>query len=119
MYIWDEPYIMTLGSETGTLENNLNWEAIFGEYGLSSPDKKYISRLQIRAAVLAGQMSVYIEYEKSGNWIKVAEINETVRKTVLIPINIKRCEIMRLKICGYGETRIYGIAKLTEQGSDG
>ena len=105
---------------TGTLDTSLvKWEAITGVFGTDSPDKKYISRIDVRLLLSVGaSVTFYAEYDSSGEWEHLYSKTGTTLCSFAIPMRPKRCDHMRLKIMGSGDAKIYSICKTIEQGSD-
>lgn len=97
----------------------IKWDAITGIIGTDSPDKKYISRINVRLNLEVGtRVYFYIEYDSCGTWEHLYSMTSHTLKTFSIPIKPKRCDHLRLKINGDGEAKIYSITKTIEQGSD-
>lgn len=105
---------------TGTLEDfPVRWEATTGIIGTDSPDKKYVSRLDVRMTLNANEsVAFYAEYDSSGTWEYLFTMDGTKLQTFSVPVQPKRCDHMRLKLIGYGDARIFSICKTVEQGSD-
>lgn len=105
---------------TGVLEESpIKWYAVTGVIGTDSPDKKYVSRMDVRMSLQAGTRVIfYAEYDSSGEWEYLFTMDGVTLKTFAVPIRPRRCDHMRLKVVGYGEAKIYSICKTTEQGSD-
>ena len=105
---------------TGVLETSqIDWEATTGTIGTASPDKKYISRLDIRMLLTVGtRVYIYIEYDSSGKWEHVFTMTGTKLQSFPVSIRPHRCDHMRLRIVGKGEAKIFSICKTIEQGSD-
>lgn len=105
---------------TGTLDTlPVKWQAVTGTIGTDHPDKKYLSRMDVRMWLQVGARVVfYAEYDSSGEWEYLFTMDGVKLQTFAVPIRPKRCDHMRLKIEGYGEAKIYSICKTTEQGSD-
>jgi len=98
----------------------IEWEAVTGVIGTDSPDKKYVSRMDVRMSLVAGsRVSFFAEYDSSGEWEYLFTMNGVKLQTFAVPIKPKRCDHMRLKIVGHGDAKIYSICKFTEWGSDG
>jgi hypothetical protein len=90
-----------------------------GIMGIDSPDKKYISKLNIRMSLDRGSRAFFfIEYDSSGDWEFLFRMDGSTFKSFTIPIRPQRCDHMRLRIEGNGEFKIYSISKTIEQGSD-
>ena len=97
----------------------VKWEAITGVIGTDSPDKKYISRLDVRMKLTLGaRVYFYVQYDSAGEWKQLHAMNGITLKSFSVPIRPQRCDHLRLKIVGEGDAKIYSICKTIEQGSD-
>jgi hypothetical protein len=97
----------------------ITWQAVTGIIGTESPDKKYISRMDVRMSLQVGTRVVfYVEYDSCGEWEHLFTMAGTSLRSFAVPIRPKRCDHMRLRIEGYGDAKIYSICKTIEQGSD-
>lgn len=104
---------------SGTDTALVPWFAETGEYGLSMPDSKYISRLNLRLALDWGANAmISIQYDSSGIWEKLCNITRKDIKPFTLPIKPRRCDHFRLKIEGNGGVRVYSISKTILQGGD-
>ena len=105
---------------SGTTEKlPIKWEAITGIFGTDSPDKKYISRLDVRLLLSPGStVTFYAEYDSSEVWEHLHTMVGTSLRSFAVPIRPKRCDHLRLRIVGQGDAKIYSICKTIEQGSD-
>ncbi len=105
---------------TGTLDTKaVKWSAETGIIGTDSPDKKYISRLDIRLSLTVGsRVYIYIQYDSLDVWEQIFATAGNTLKSFAVPIRPKRCDHLRLRIAGEGEAKIYSICKTIEQGSD-
>jgi hypothetical protein len=105
---------------TGAKEDKpIKWEATTGIIGTDSPDKKYISRMDVRMSLQPGtRVTFFAEYDSSGEWEYLFTMDGVKLRTFAVPIRPQRCDHLRLKIKGTGEAKIYSICKTTEQGSD-
>lgn len=105
---------------TGVLETeDVSWEAITGTIGTDSPDKKYISRLDIRMSLKVGtRVYFYVEYDSTGKWEHLFTMTGMTLQSFTVPVRPKRCDHLRLRIEGDGEAKIYSICKTVEQGSE-
>ena len=105
---------------SGTLDTSLvKWEAVTGIIGTDSPDKKYISRLDVRLKLDVGaKVVIYAEYDSNGVWEHLLTMDGTSLRSFAVPVRARRCDHMRLKISGYGGVKIFSICKTIEQGSD-
>ena len=105
---------------TGATETApIKWQAVTGIIGTDSPDKKYISRMDVRMSLAVGaRVAFYAEYDSSGEWEHLFTMDGVRLRTFAVPIRPQRCDHLRLKIVGCGDAKIYSICKTTEQGSD-
>jgi hypothetical protein len=104
----------------GNLDSRrLSWMAETGIMGTENPDKKYISKLNIRMSLAIGaRVAFYIQYDSSNNWEFLFRTEGTSLRSFSMPIRPKRCDHLRLRIEGEGEGKIFSISKTIEQGSD-
>jgi hypothetical protein len=105
---------------TGVLETApIKWEAVTGIIGTDTPDKKYISRMDVRMKLAIGTVvTFYAEYDSSGEWKHLFSMTGKDLRSFAVPVRPKRCDHMRLKIVGVGDAKIFSISKTIEQGSD-
>ena len=97
----------------------VKWMAETGIIGTDSPDKKYISRLDVRMYLDMGARAFfYIQYDSSGAWEHIYTANGDRLRSFPVPIRPRRCDHLRLRIEGEGNANIYSICKTIEQGSD-
>ena len=110
--------VTMLGS--GTPDTTVvEWMAETGEIGISSPDMKYISRLNVRMQLdIGSEVRFYAQYDFSDTWEHLFTMQGTNLRSFSIPIRPKRCDNMKLRIEGVGMAKIYSITKTIEQGSD-
>ena len=116
----------------GNLEDEFEWEAIFGisgvEYrpaygGYSRSDlrgSQYMSRFDIRMYLEDGaKMDMWIMYDSDGEWRHQGTIKGNRTKTFVLPVIPRRCDHLRVKLNGKGDFRIYSISRILEAGGDG
>ena len=97
----------------------VEWEAITGIIGTDSPDKKYISRLDVRMSLSPGsRVYFFAQYDSVGEWELLYTSTGVTLRSFAVPIRPKRCDHLRLKIVGVGDAKIYSICKTIEEGSD-
>ena len=104
--------------EVNREDKDVEWSAESGIIGTDSPDKKYISRLTVRAKLEFGsRVTMFAEYDSSGCWEYVGTIDGTSLATHSIPMRLKRCDHFRIKILGKGNAQIFSICKSISEGS--
>jgi hypothetical protein len=105
---------------TGELdETPIKWEAVTGVIGTESPDKKYISRIDVRMHIPVGsRVMFFVEYDSDGEWQYLFTMTGMKLKSFPVPIRPLRCDHLRVKIVGEGDAKIYSICQTFEWGSD-
>ena len=105
---------------TGVEEGSaIEWVAVTGIIGTDLPDKKYISRMDVRMALQVGtRVILSAEYDSSGVWEHLFTMAGTTLRSFAVPVRPRRCDHLRLRFEGKGDAKIYSICKTLEQGSD-
>ncbi len=120
LYLVKENALLSIGGQTGTVEEPFAWEARFGVTGLTDPNQKYVSRFNVRANLSAGaEMSMLIQYDSDGVWHKMGTMKTAVTRTFLLPIVPRRCDHMQVIIRGKGDAKIYSVSRTYQGGGDG
>lgn len=111
--------IMSVNGDGEVESKTIKWSAESGVWGTDQPDKKYISRIDVRLRLNVGTRVIFlVEYDSSGEWEHLFTMMGTSLKTFSIPVKPKRCDHLRLRIDGEGDAKIYSITRTIEQGSD-
>lgn len=99
--------------------DNVEWMVQTGILGTDQPDRKYISRLNVRMSMdVGGRARFFVQYDSMGGWEHLGTVNVTSLKSFSLPIRPRRCDHLRLRIEGVGDARIYAITQTIEEGSD-
>lgn len=120
LYYIDGKNIKTvMGSSPSESKKDIEWMAETGVIGTDHPDKKYISRIDVRMLLdIDSEVRFSIQYDSIGEWIPLYTMRGTALRSFTVPIRPRRCDHLRLRIEGKGDAKIYSIAKTTEQGSE-
>lgn len=111
--------ILALLGSGKAAEKRLKWMAQTGEIGLSTPDSKYVLRLNIRMQLDFGaNMDIYAQYDRDGSWVRVCSLRGTDLGSFSVPIRPRRCDHMMLRFEGEGMGKLYSITKTYVKGSD-
>lgn len=103
----------------GTFENTFEWMLETGDIGLNSPYQKYIKRFDVRISIEPESFVRFeVSYDSTDDWNVLMNYNATKERSFTIPLYVQRHDHMRLRISGYGDIKIYSIAKVVEEGSD-
>lgn len=119
LYCLTEDALLALAGTVGTREPFVAWEAETGMLTYQQPDRKYVSRYNLRLYMEEGaQLDVWLMYDSSGEWIRQGRIRMKGTRTVTLPIRPRRCDHLRMKLTGKGEMRLYSVARILTIGSD-
>ena len=100
-------------------EGRFNWLVESGAIGYSSPDNKYVARINLRITLELGtDVDFYLQYDSCGEWEHKFNMSGKGTRTFSVPIIPKRCDHFRYKLTGKGGCKIHSITKTTEEGSD-
>ena len=91
--------------------------AEFGDFDEGSPNRKGVSKIQLRLAVMSGELSVKISYD-GGEWIPVRTIPASNKGSVYLPVIPRRCDFFRIRFDGTGEWRLYSFVREVYGGSE-
>ena len=98
-------------------ERPVSWLAETGALGVEDPDKKYISRVQLRVQLsLNSTFRVSIDYDSRGQWQQVCTLRGAGLESFDIPIHPRRCDHFRLRLEGQGEAKLYSLSKTITEG---
>ena len=115
----DTKKLMCVLGTQGTPETDLEWMAESGVIGYEYPDKKYLSRYNIRLQVEnGGELRLYCQYDSDGRWEHAGTVRRRGTGTFTVPVIPRRCDHMKLRLEGKGVVRVFSIAKILELGSD-
>ena len=103
----------------GTQEADFPWLLETGDLVTEEPDSKYLSRLSLRLSLAPGAvLRLSVRYDEERVWQPLATLRGTPLGTVTVPVPVRRCDHLRLRLEGTGEMRLYDLSKTIQQGSD-
>lgn len=104
--------------EKGT-EGKFHWFAESGPLGYSTPDNKYVARINVRIFLEVGaNVDFYLRYDSQGEWEHKFNMSGNGTRTFTVPVIPKRCDHFAYKLEGRGGANVISITKTLEQGSD-
>lgn len=119
LYCLTDSELIALRGSAGEKEKFVSWMAESGMLGYEYPDKKYVSRLNLRICMEEGaEMDIYIQYDSSGIWERKGRVKLSGTGTVTVPICPRRCDHMKIRLEGKGKFKLFSAAKILEIGSD-
>ena len=106
--------------EDASREAAVNWMVEFADFTEEDPNKKGISKLQLRLELEAGATAqVWIQYDSDGQWQPVSSaLGEGTKQSYYLPVIPRRADHYRIKITGQGGCRIYSMTRETYSGSE-
>lgn len=114
-----EHSIFSMNGSYGELVGPVEWFAETGIIGAVSPNMKYLARLNIRLTMEAGsELTVSVEYDSSGVWERLDVFRTDRLRSFYLPVQVRRCDHLRLRLDGCGSIMIFALSKTIEQGSD-
>lgn len=110
--------LLAMKGTEGTAETDFEWMVQSGNIGYAYPDRKYISRFNLRLLMSEGcRVSFFVSYD-DGEFIKRADVVSAGNKTHIVQDIPKRCSHMAYRLVGTGDCKIISVTKSLEQGSD-
>lgn len=102
-----------------TEEETVTWSAEFGDFTENDPNKKGVSKLQLRMELEEGaEVQVHLKFD-GGEWLKVDEkLCEAKKRSYYLPIVPRRGDHYRLKLEGKGTFRLYSLTREYYSGSE-
>lgn len=99
-------------------EDQIEWMFETGDIGMDSPYHKYLKRIDIRLWLdYRTKLKIEIMYDSSDEWQPIMEYFATKKRSYEVPMIIRRCDHCRLRFSGFGDFKLYSIAKVIEVGS--
>ena len=122
-YIGQDDYLHSIyGTELygpGTKEKKIDWYVESGNIGYALPDRKYLSRINIRMSMdIGSHASFYVGYDKFDKWEFVFDMSGKGVRSFAVPIRPHRCDHFRFRIVGEGNAKLISLTKEYEEGSD-
>jgi hypothetical protein len=100
-------------------EGKFDWYVESGPIGYSSPDNKYVGRINLRITLEFGtNVDFFLQYDSNGEWEHKFNMSGQGTRTYSVPVIPKRCDHFRYKIVGKGGCKIHSVTKTIEGGSD-
>lgn len=120
LYFIDSEGTLNSVNETGnTKEGDFNWYVESGIIGYSSPDNKYVAKINIRLTLESNtNVDLYLQYDSSGEWVHMFNMSGKGTRSFAVPIIPRRCDHFKYRIVGKGDCKIHSVTKTIEEGSE-
>lgn len=124
--------LIDISGATGTSEiqsgTELEWKAVFADATETVPEKKGVLRLLVRYETIGPcDISFFVRYDTEtwrdaiiarGAARHVHHTDASGKQSYVVPLVVRRCDHWQLEIAGFGQVRIYSIAKTRYIGSE-
>lgn len=115
----DGKLFATEAADGATEEADFAWFAEFADFTEGDPNKKGLSKLQIRLEVDTGAtVDVWMRFDSVGTWQKVSTLQADVKRSYYLPIIPRRADHYRVKLSGTGGCRVYSMTRQQYSGSE-
>ena len=105
--------------EDAVSEGVVESAAEFADFVENSPNKKWTSKIQLRAELDAGAtLKIEIQFDSDGTWNLVSQMETTVKRSFYLPIIPRRSDHYRLKLTGSGDWKLYSMVRENYIGSE-
>ena len=106
--------------EEAVREENVEWMVEFADFTEEDPNKKTVSKLQLRVELDEGaSLEIWMQFDSDGIWHPVKNTTEEgPKRSYYLPIIPRRCDHYRLKLTGCGGCRIYSLVREYKTGSE-
>lgn len=119
LWAMTETELWSLAGRRGKPESFVPWMAESGILYYQYPDKKYVSRFNLRMRMEEGAwVDIFIQYDSSGIWESKGRVKLSGTGTVTVPVCPRRCDHLQIRLEGKGEFQLFSLAKVLEIGSD-
>jgi hypothetical protein len=109
----------TAGFEEEQVTGKVKWMAQTGILGAEHPDRKYLTRINVRMKLERGsRLRLLIRYDSTGGWVQVCNVASAALRAYDFPIRIRRCDHYELRFEGEGPGEVRSIVKTYQTGSD-
>lgn len=106
--------------EDAVQEDAFSWEAEFADFTENEPNRKALSKLQLRVELEPGAtVQAWLQFDSDGVWHKVrGALGEGTKRSYYLPIIPRRADHYRLKLTGTGGCRVYSLSREFYVGSE-
>ena len=116
LYMLSADGLVTIGGES--TEHRVQWSCETGVICDTEPEHKYVKSISVRMEAAPGsRVRFFAQYDSTGSWLHLGEYTGKSRDSIHIPLRIRRCDHLRLRIEGEGEAKIYSFDMMFEMGS--
>jgi hypothetical protein len=67
---------------------------------------------------VGAELTVYAQYDTEPEWVALGSIRGTGLQSFSLPLRLRRCDHLRLRLEGEGDVKLYSITKTIQEGSE-
>ena len=91
----------------------------FGDFTDEDPNKKGVSKLQMRVEVeLGASLELLVQFDSDGVWKSVKTLQANKKRSYYLAVVPRRCDHYRVKLVGSGAWRLYSMTRESYSGSE-
>lgn len=113
--------LWTLGHVGAGVPTEANIESFceFGDMTEGSPNRKGVSKIQLRLTIAPGaHVTVKIRYDSQLDWLTVKTLTGIGKDSYYLPVIPRRCDHLRLRIEGVGKWKLHSLVRESYAGSE-
>ncbi len=93
--------------------------AEFGDFTENDPNKKGISKIQVRMELDAGAtVQLHMQFDSDGIWQQIKSLTAHTKRSYYIPIIPRRSDHFKIRISGAGSWRLHSLVRESFSGSE-
>ena len=102
-----------------TNETSVDSVVEFGTFDTADPNKKGVSKIQIRAELDSdASLEILIQFDSCGDWETVRVLQCTRKRSFYVPIVPRRCDHFQIKLSGTGRWALFSMVAERYSGSE-
>lgn len=91
----------------------------FGDMVENDPNKKGVSKIQVRLELEAGaQVKICMQFDSDGVWHTVSTLGPAQKRSYYLPIIPRRCDHFKLRLEGLGQWKLWSLVRESYSGSE-
>ena len=102
-----------------SLEAQVDSWVEFGDFTDEDPNKKGVSKLQLRVEVERdAELELLVQFDSDGIWKSVKTMHPDKKRSYYLAVTPRRCDHYRIKLAGSGMWRLYSMTRESYSGSE-
>ena len=111
--------LTSIGGDGAPFEDGIPWFLESVDLGLSSPVRRYLSRVTVKLSIPEGSCAALsVRCDGDGDFIPAATVRGVSPGSFSIPLPVRRCGTFRIRISGVGPAEIHSVTLTEREGSE-